>query len=1494
MTVESLNIESDITKLDQGTASGLTPEEEAYEYELQEEAGVAPSADFEGVRTKVAQRLFDSEMEEMYRASALNLVDANIPADAMEQLINSYNPASSPEDTVTSLLIEGVNRSVAESLALNKSTATNAQLNPETVQLEKWNNERVLEDFIKRTQLKIDEKSLFSFKGGISGRLEGVRGVVEAIAPTLQDTKKAAAVAVAIGDFDKGEILDPVKTYDKVRKWVRGVINDKELSYEDKAKTLNNFTDTLFAQGLTGLQVEEIIQGAVFGEHLGSFEAFARVTDMVPTMAIDKVSKMLRGAKKVGNVKKAEDIVKKAAARGEKQVLMTDVNGPSALKPTGDDTISYYVKNDAINDSLTDERVINILKSQRPENIYNEESLKRAKEGFKKDFVNKYGEPEGGALDVVFEENEQGIMMGHMIFGGGTDGKQPITKELATALLNDGYHEKGRWGLLQTDGGYYLKYTRPVVYEGVSKVNKTSNLIKQTAVKWFGYAFGGGAFQTSEMLARGVQSKRLYHGMRDKLIKNFGKSVKSLKGNEYNTLEDIVKKGHRDNRGRGKWYSYEQVKEWAGEKVAKAYVDYKRLNDTYYIAMDDLFSRTATAEGFEFFNDSLIGRQIKGDKFTKDMFETTMSCSGLGKGLDDYDSVLKAVESGDKVLIELHPVTMLERDYRHNFVLLDAADTKATVIPRGVLPYQEGGIREYANGTLFIKNGTTLSGRSGAFNGFARTITTSLNRADAQRYVDEGNKIIGYWNQLVKGEIDEVRCQKLLDDMGAKMFKVDTVEDLRKMIRTADNPDGLIDAAHPLQVLEHGQEYSYTHNSLKSVQQMNKALDPYMEIAITRNRRYNRRGELLDALNNEKATILGVKETMDKAIERAAVTNTIHETKRWWQKTFADNFRSVVENGDMYADDALLEYGKLKDIRKIAKEDRDLYRAARNFQSRWNIIAGSETFVDKRLSHTMEMVANYLADHSFGLVKRGDKTYDFLKHVRPDKALQSVQFLTYMGFMNTKQLIKQGIGVTTALALSPVNTTRAIMAYPFVRLAFRFKDNPGMMGAISKRLGELGLMSKDKLDGLLKYMEDYSTLSATARTPSLSQAHWMALQKSKVVQGMQFFTDMGNNFTYGVADIAAYLAKEKEGFQAIAKYSDDLVLGMSSTNISEVQNVAATFTQWLTYPLRMAEALTGKRFTTKQKLALGTSQLAMWGVGGFTSEQVGVNAYSWLLDETKLTPEQARIIQDGMITYLIEEHTGMRFEGGANLSEVYDKLFNLMDVLRGEMKIDVPSVNAISNLSSMWNIVKQVSRAAFDDDVSMIDACTRIAVDKTAPTGLRTFANVILWKNADQWWHYYKGNEEVEEGISGGKVLGYMLGAEDLDKHIQRQEELLEMGYKKAIKSAVDEYCKDLLDDIGTNEYTWAYQDRDLLEEYNRQANILEERIAMAIEMVADSYSYMDKEDIITDVNEYVSGRMDKFPEGHDEATALKYKTAITNVAKAKYANEQFNRGDNF
>lgn len=1491
MTVESLDLGSNIEKLEDTTVTGLSPAEEEYEYELQERAGEEPSADFEGVRAKVAQSLYDSEMNELYKASAMNLVDANIPLDAMTQLVNSYNPVHKPEDVNSALLIAGVNKSVAESLALNEETAINAKLNPEIVDTHLLNNDAILEDVMKRTELKIKERSLFSTEGGLLGRIEGLRGIAEAMTPGLSDVKKATAVAATLKNFTKEEITDPVATYKKVREYIRGVMSS-DMSYEEKSNTLNGFVDSLIENGLTGLQLEEVMYGAIYGEDWGSFEKFTRFVDVVPFAAISKSSKMLREAKKTGNVTKAKDMISKAALRGDKEILMTDVNGPSVMSPIGGDTISYAVKNDAIKDSLTDERVTNILKSQRPDSIFNEESLKRAKEGFKKEFIKRYGEPLNNMLDIDIVENEQGILMGNMVFGGGMDGKQAITRELAESMINDGWHEKGRWGLLQTDGGYYLKYSKPLTYQTLTSVNKKSELVKKAGVKWFGWAFGGGGFQTSEMIGRGVQAKRLYHGMRDKLIKEFGTSVKKLKRADAALLEDLIAKGRDANGKEGVWYTFKEAAEMTNETVAKAYIDYKRLNDTHYIAMDDLFTRTATAEGFEFFNDSFIGRQLDDTKFTRDMFETTMSCEGLDDAADTFEKISEAIKKGDKVLVELHPVTIQQKNLRYNFALLDKADTKATVIPRGVLPYQAGGIREYAKGTLFIKNGTTMMGRSGAYNGFARTITTSLNRADAQRFVDEGNKIIEYWKQLQQGVIDETQLQKMLDDMGSKLFKADTVADVKKIMRTADNPDGLIDANHPLQVLEHAQDYSYTHNNLKTVTQTDKALDPYMELAITRNRRYNRRGEILDALNGDKAAVLSVKETMDKSIERAAMTNTIQETKRWWQKTFADNFRSVVEDGDKYSDDSLLEYGKLKDMKKASKEDRDLFRAARNFQSRWNIIAGSETFVDKRLNHTVNMAAQYLADHSFGIIKRGDKFYNFLTNVRPDKFLQSVQFITYMGFMNTKQLIKQGIGVTTALALSPVNTTRAMLAYPLVRLAYRFKDNKGIVGEITKRLVQLNCMSKNQVEGLLQFMEDYSSLSATARTPGLAQAHWMSIKNSKILSGMQFFTDMGNNFTYGVADIAAYLAKEKEGFQAIAKYSDDLVLGMSSTGISEVQNVAATFTQWLTYPLRMAEALTGTRFNKKQKLALGMSQLAMWGVGGFTSEQVGTNVYSWLLDDTELTPEQARIIQDGIITYLIEEHSGMRFEGGANLSEVYDKLFDMVDTTTGELKIDVPSVNAISNLSSMLNVVKQTIRASFDDEVSMIDACTRIATDKTAPTGLRTFANVLLWKNSGQWWHYFKGNENVEEDVSGGKVLGYLLGAEDMERHVARQEELLEMGYKNAIKSATDEFCKNVLDDMGTTEYTWEYQDRDLLQERIRQADKFRECTAMAIEAVADAYSYIDKETIITDVSRYMSGRMKEFPKGYDKATALKYKTAMTNFAKAKYANNKFLRGE--
>jgi hypothetical protein len=345
-----------------------------------------------------------------------------------------------------------------------------------------------------------------------------------------------------------------------------------------------------------------------------------------------------------------------------------------------------------------------------------------------------------------------------------------------------------------------------------------------------------------------------------------------------------------------------------------------------------------------------------------------------------------------------------------------------------------------------------------------------------------------------------------------------------------------------------------------------------------------------------------------------------------------------------------------------------------------------------------------------------------------------------------------------------------------------------------KNLAKTLDISVEEVNGMFRFMEKFGTKESAGLLTGAEHLQKSVLNKSKIgnaadwVMKHQYdFMRWGNAINYYVSDMLAYLAKKNKSHKEIAAYSHDLFLNMTrSSNSSLQRGLTAPLTQWLSYPMRMAEALFNRRLTAKQKLQLGGAMLALYGPAGVAGDSVGEWIYGWDRIED---PKLKSLLSDGLAG-IASELTGMDLRSGPRIGNLLEKFYELFAV--GDGEINAKSLMAIAGgwdyiaeqAESVWGLFVRVPFT----DYEFFDWAYKTANSPNAASMFKNVAKTAIALKTNQLINH-KGIMVTDPSVT--QIVGQLLGYQPNEAYHQRMMDVLSMKQSDLVKEHVDS-----LDDI--------------------------------------------------------------------------------------------------
>lgn len=1424
------------------------------EYELQQKAGVEPSSDFSGTRYRMAEALHGAEVEDLYNASETALMQgAN--AESVAGFINNYNTYVNPEDANISLEVAAAENQLNEAYSNNPQTYSNT-INSlfEEDDKDSLAKSEMLESFFQRTDDYAETFSTWNKIGSTGARL-----LMPIIGTQAQDQ----------------DILS----------------EGKEVPLELSALTTTKRQQKIFedaARNMTPQQFEQFLD-QTFENIKNSGADYATIKDFVVRMREDAdntndliglfevgtpilkaVNTSIRSAKAVGDTSKAKDLIVSGLKDGNKQVILEDVIGPSATKPfQNSNTISYSTKvAEQVADTLADERANKIIQDFTKAGIMEPEEIEVYKkltvEDFKKGLTTDVDAPVDINIDIL--QGKSGEYKAMLTLGTGIKGDAAMNEAVAYNYAKRLGIPEGEFDIVKGDGeGWYVRVFKPLADRGMPSVIGTGDDVKDWSVAFnkkylkplegpinFVVRHFAGVSKVAERAHKqDVEAIRKLTAARVRMREVFANSYESLDKDGKELLNTIYMKGQKANEGKGVWFTTEELEDMgASEAVRKAYSDFKKVSDIDYIANNDTLVRRLNREGYSLLKtadgEELIAREANFDNVGK-MFNSMLIKHGedyISTANTTAEDFIKLYKDKGYKLYQINKRSNIYKDLNYNYILAKPSEINVTALPRFITNYLPGGRRRYTYGTLFVKIGRRLYAGGKEMNGYSKVLRAGLDEKELQLYADEVNKAIDIAKKAEEG-VGVADLDAMIARENFQYFKVDNWEHLSKLIRSKDNPRGLIDTNYRAMVLEDGEQYIY-NNGLASVLDDPDNLDDALQDLVDLRADYSRhRNNLLESVNGDKSRILSVGEIYDSTINKAAYSMALGDLHNWYGKEFRKNFLKVIDRSGgydpaRYSDQELVRTAKILSSDEVPEEMRPLVRAATNFQMHYLRIANARTKWDKYTQRFMKRTAQALDCYVPG-IERGGAVFETVAKSDPSKVMRALGFQSAMGWWNPAQLIKQGLGIMNTVALAPIQGTRAMMMYPFIRMARAFEGNSKMVQRIFEACSRMvGGVSKKDFDGILKYMNQYGSWDSTKMLVGMDSGHQAFLSRnnllSKTLRSQYFFMNEGTNANYVIADIAAYLSKKDKSFAEIAAYSDDLFVNMTKASESAFQAgqaiPSAMLAQWLSYPTRMIEAMFNKRLTKFQRSRLFASQVAMWGVAGtFGDDETALNLYSDLKD-AGVNDYWAGVITNGLFTQWAAEY-GINFAEGLGIKEILENEFPY-DFAKSEFRLpNIPAAKAIPQGMAVLKALKELIYPEVGER-DVYNYFKMLATTKHMPSGPRNLGKAVVAWHIGKFSNNYK--DVIKDDVSKSQVLAQLLGFGPTE---MRESSYIYEALNN-VEDTVDDLYKDLEPYIdamlGYQESLGFTDPHEREQEFNRIATEYDIKVREYIAALEDTY----------------------------------------------------------
>lgn len=908
-----------------------------------------------------------------------------------------------------------------------------------------------------------------------------------------------------------------------------------------------------------------------------------------------------------------------------------------------------------------------------------------------------------------------------------------------------------------------------------------------------------------DLRAAAVTETRRQAGLEQKLRKKSKKALKSLSKSEKEVFDYLYKRGQQMNNGAGGWIKDEWIDEAAdisgidSTNIKNAYHQFKADSDLDYYALNALERRELERLGFKRHgmrnvkevNSSVLdtegySRMIINDG-EKNLTSLTMSA-------DDIKS--KYIDQGYKIYeVHVGSANELGLDFTHYL----AKDVVLKDLPANILPYAAGGRRAYTKGKAFVKIGSSFFQDGKFLNGFVKTLVAGDDIAELQKYADEVNTALDIFKRTEK---NPERMDALIKEAGFEKFRISSAEQLKELVKTKENPTGILDINHKAKVLNSGEEYVYDNNWQKAYTSTVDIQDTAMQDLLNLRSRYFRgRTHLLDDINGDKTSLVSVQDIWENTIKRASYNATLGAVYQDWARYFKANFRNVIrlpnnESIDSVSELNLIRTAEVLDEANVEEAYKPIARAAKRTQQTFMRLINTPTATDKAITGLInKSVQNFIPRRWW------DNRYVAkLMNANPVKGAQALVFRAAMGFFNVAQLWKQALGVTATFSLDPVHTVRALVSMPSISVAYAVRNNPKLYNAVK----HLGFMKADDMDSLIKFMEDHGTMSMLGSHATLSQ-------KIDASSLDLFFANLGNTITYMVSDATAFFAKggKVADTRAVAEYADRLALSMTRVSNNEFQSTffGRLLSQWMTYPMACVETMFNTKLSKAQRVSFLAGQLGMWGVGGTFVGKEAVNIYNYMTEELNMDERTASMITDGVITTLAAE-AGYDIREGVDVAGVLDSMFGMFNVYSEDFG-QIPKIKAARS----WTIITDTYNLlhdAFFPETGVYDAYTffRNASERSGVvTSLKNFSKGMLALSSRQFYDTY--GEVLKDNATQQDAIMQMMGVGPVEARLRQDAFTLYEQEKEAITDIYEQYVQPFAKEMNTFKKTSQVPGRD-------------------------------------------------------------------------------------
>lgn len=1414
----------------------VAPVQADREEELQTQAGIENSREYETVRSQMAAKHYNEENENLYMAAEMLMKENPLETPKVVEALDNYAMHHGFNDLQSSLEEEAAANQLSNAYIQNPNTAINATNLAFTGDSEAYNTKaKLLETSLKEWEDYANSGT--TWKDWYQGALELPAEIkmTEAQRNLYNFGMFLPAQALEASPFTIDGKRVTSLSYNKIRNMqIEDIaLHAATMSSEDFSKYLKEIgTEIKKARPEAILQLVDDLR--VAPDRSQDLYSVLEVSGMVDDLLRFGGKSAATVAKNAGNTKVAKEVLTGTVVEGtDKGTIIEDIVSTTATKPFQNTPYMSYSNKvaDEVAPAIAEiesGRYVNItaLKNATEEEMNKVRAI--IKDDIEAQLKNNTTEPTDILAIDVEESAANGMYNAKILLGTGMDGNAAMDVAAAQNMAKRLGFAEGEYNVVRKDGeGLYLQVVQPISEDQFTRIGAIGDNIEDFTAMGFMRYFGGSTHISEKAHTLGVASERQLITMRNILYKDRQAVLKKCSKDEKKMFSNLKEHWQKANDGYGAWPTEDEVTTYP-KNVQDLFKVYKTQSDLEYIFNNDKVLRKLHAQAYKII-DGKIAKEVSVKNVTKENFKNFVI-----DGAENFKEFEEKTQGGQYRLIKINKKSQLEFELDYDYKLVPASTYREDELPRFITKYAEGGRREYEYGTAFVKQGRSFWHGSKLINGFAKTFRAGSDIKKLQQFADEGNDAIRIARELRDGLIDEAEAQRQLVKGDYKYFNVRNYDDLKKAI-----DEGGLNIDNNFQVLEDGQKYHYNNGAMTLSDEAEDLEDSLQELIDFRSDRFNKRGKLLTDVNGDETKLASVWSVWDKTIEKAAYTNCLSDLHNYYQRQFASNFRDLVKGSNVMSPEMLIR-GQLKGFEELPKEQWDRLRAAMNMQSRYERLSNTPTAYDRYIGRQMQRLARALGN----VPGVGRNFRQIIEDFEPAKAARALHFNYTMGWFNSAQFWKQALGISSVVAIHPLRATQAMLAYVPLRLGYAAKmaGKDGVTSKLAEFFAKATGISKQDYNDFLEFMSKASSTKSMGLRQDMSAHHARTVAYNNLKRLQYIAMEEGTTANLVVSDFVAFMEKKGESVEKILGYSDDLFMNMTRASESAFQH-GGTFptqllAQWTTYPLRMIEAMGNKRLTKAQRIRVLSTQLAMWGVGGtFLSSKGEANVYRYLTDGAGVPTEVASIIATGIIREAMKEG-GYEIDEGLHISDLISKELSFVgeNTDNFELSSVIPASSSyghvMSTLKTIANIVNPET-TPYDT----IAAAQMVAREQGLPTGIKSIAKSYLAYKTEVIRNT-KG-KVIKEDTTLEDAVKTLIGLKPVENRLTQYMYDMTQDQMQHARTLYEDYIKPYQEVFVDYEFTNGRNDDPQKREEQRHIleNKLRKMISFAYQDLKDSYA---------------------------------------------------------